>query len=47
MTAQTTLVRYDLILGSRRLSNYLWLIISLLGGLGFFTVGIFLHFLGL
>ena len=44
MTAQTTLVRYDLILGSRRLSNYLWLIISLLGGLGFFTVGISSYF---
>jgi hypothetical protein len=44
MTTQTTLIRYDLILGSRRLSNYLWLIISLLGGLGFFTVGISSYF---
>lgn len=40
MNSQTTLVRYDLILGSRRASNYLWLIISFLGGLGFFAVGI-------
>ena len=44
MSTQTTLVRYDLILGSRRLSNYVWLIISLLGGLGFFTVGISSYF---
>ena len=40
MNSHTTLVRYDLILGSRRASNYLWLIISFLGGVGFFTVGI-------
>lgn len=40
MTTQTTLVRYDLILGSRRFSNYIWLIISFLGGIGFFIVGI-------
>lgn len=44
MSSQTTLVRYDLILGSRRLSNYLWLIVSLLGGLGFFTVGVSSYF---
>nr|BDA99281.1 photosystem I assembly protein Ycf4 [Cryptomonas sp. NIES-3952] len=40
MNSQSTSVRYDLILGSRRASNYLWLIISFLGGVGFFTVGI-------
>jgi hypothetical protein len=33
-------VRYDLILGSRRFSNYFWLTTSLLGGTGFFIVGI-------
>ncbi len=33
-------VRHDLILGSRRISNYLWALISFLGGLGFFIVGI-------
>ena len=40
MTSQSTLIRYDLILGSRRFSNYLWLIISFIGGMGFFIVGI-------
>ena len=33
-------VRHDLILGSRRISNYLCALISFLGGLGFFIVGI-------
>lgn len=33
-------MRLDLILGSRRLSNYLWSLITLLGGLGFLTTGI-------
>ena len=33
-------IRYDLILGSRRLSNYLWAIISFLGGMGFLLAGI-------
>jgi hypothetical protein len=37
-------VRYDLILGSRRISNYLWTLISFLGGLGFFTVGVSSYF---
>lgn len=32
--------RYDLILGSRRFSNYLWAIVSLLGGTGFLLAGI-------
>lgn len=40
MTSENTLVRYDLILGSRRFSNYIWLIISFLGGTGFFIVGV-------
>lgn len=33
-------IRYDLILGSRRLSNYIWTCITFLGGLGFFITGI-------
>jgi len=37
-------IRHDLILGSRRLSNYFWLLISFLGGLGFFIVGISSYF---
>jgi hypothetical protein len=41
-TLETT--RYDLILGSRRLSNYFWVIISLIGGASFFTVGICSYF---
>ena len=40
MTRQNTLVRYNLILGSKRISNYCWLIISFLGGVGFFLVGV-------
>jgi len=32
--------RYDLILGSRRFSNYLWAIISFSGGIGFLLAGI-------
>jgi hypothetical protein len=33
-------IRYDLILGSRRHSNYLWSMISLLGGSGFLLAGL-------
>nr|BDA98543.1 photosystem I assembly protein Ycf4 [Proteomonas sp. NEIS-1375] len=33
-------VRYDLILGSRRLSNYVWAILSFIGGSGFLLAGI-------
>ncbi len=44
MTKETTLIRYDLILGSRRFSNYFWLLVSLLGGVGFFVVGISSYF---
>jgi hypothetical protein len=37
-------VRYDLILGSRRVSNYLWIFISFIGGLGFFSAGVSSYF---
>lgn len=37
--------RYDLILGSRRFSNYLWTIVSFLGGSGFLLAG-FSSYLG-
>ena len=40
MTTKNTLIRYNLILGSKRLSNYLWLVISFLGGVGFFLAGL-------
>ena len=33
-------VRLDLILGSRRLSNYIWTVVTFLGGLGFFITGV-------
>ena len=33
-------IRYDLILGSRRTSNYLWTIITFIGGSGFFLAGL-------
>lgn len=33
-------IRYDLILGSRRASNYLWMVMTFIGGLGFFLAGI-------
>jgi len=36
--------RHDLILGSRRISNYLWFCISFIGGVGFFTVGLTSYF---
>nr|BDA97725.1 photosystem I assembly protein Ycf4 [Rhodomonas sp. NIES-698] len=32
--------RYDLILGSRRFSNYLWAIVSFSGGIGFLLAGL-------
>ena len=32
--------RYDLILGSRRASNYLWTVITFIGGSGFFLAGL-------
>lgn len=33
-------IRYDLIIGSKRPSNYFWAFSSLLGGTGFFLVGL-------
>jgi hypothetical protein len=33
-------IRYDLILGSRRSSNYLWAIITAIGGIGFLLTGL-------
>ena len=38
-------MRFDLILGSRRVSNYLWSVITFLGGSGFLITGIssYLH----
>jgi len=44
MNKKNTLTRYDLILGSRRLSNYIWLVISFLGGSGFFATGLSSYF---
>jgi hypothetical protein len=40
MTIQNTPIRYNLILGSKRISNYFWLVISFLGGAGFFLAGL-------
>ena len=40
MLTQNTLVRFNLILGSKRISNYFWLTISFLGGTGFFLAGL-------
>jgi hypothetical protein len=41
LTKKTTMnVRYDLILGSRRTSNYLWTIMTFIGGSGFFLAGL-------
>ena len=44
MTTQNTLIRYNLILGSKRISNYFWLIISSLGGVGFLLAGLSSYF---
>ena len=40
MLKKDTFIRYDLVLGSRRKSNYIWCLIILLGGLGFFGAGV-------
>ena len=40
MNTQNKLIRYNLILGSKRISNYFWLMISFLGGTGFFLAGL-------
>jgi hypothetical protein len=37
-------IRQDIIIGSRRFSNYFWAIFLLLGGLGFFLAGISSYF---
>ena len=44
MNKRNTLTRYDLILGSRRISNYIWLLRSFLGGSGFFATGLSSYF---
>jgi hypothetical protein len=44
MSTNDLSVRHDLVLGSRRFSNYLWVCISLFGGIGFFLVGISTYF---
>lgn len=36
-----TNIKKDLILGSRRLSNYFWALVTFLGGLSFFLIGFF------
>lgn len=33
-------IRYDLILGSRRFSNYIWVILTFIGGIGFLLAGL-------
>lgn len=40
MTRNNNLIRYDLILGSKRFSNYLWAFFSFIGGLGFLLAGL-------
>lgn len=45
MTQKNKNIRYDLILGSKRFSNYIWAILSLIGGLGFLLAG-FSSYLG-
>lgn len=45
MIKQDKNIRYDLILGSKRFSNYIWAILSFIGGLGFLLAG-FSSYLG-
>jgi hypothetical protein len=45
MTKKDKNIRYDLILGSKRFSNYIWAILSFIGGLGFLLAG-FSSYLG-
>jgi hypothetical protein len=40
MRKDTVKIRYDLILGSRRFSNYAWALLSLIGGVGFLLAGL-------
>lgn len=42
--SQTELVRRDIIVGSKRLSNYFWAIVLLLGGTGFLLAGFSSYF---
>lgn len=44
MNINNVSLRYDLILGSRRISNYFWFFISFIGGIGFLTVGLASYF---
>jgi hypothetical protein len=44
MINNTDSIRYDLVIGSRRLSNYIWSLVTLVGGISFFTVGISSYF---
>ena len=37
-------IRYDLVLGSKRLSNYIWLLIVTLGSVGFLDAGLSSYF---
>ena len=36
---KTNLIRRDIIIGSKRFSNYFWSVLLLLGGLGFLLAG--------
>jgi len=40
MQKENVNIRYDLILGSRRFSNYAWALLSLIGGVGFLLAGL-------
>lgn len=40
MQKENVKIRYDLILGSRRFSNYAWALLSLIGGVGFLLAGL-------
>ena len=39
-TQQDNSIKYEKIIGSRRLSNYIWGVVTGLGGLSFFLTGI-------
>nr|BDA99135.1 photosystem I assembly protein Ycf4 [Hemiselmis andersenii] len=40
MQKENVNIRYDLILGSRRFSNYAWALLSFIGGVGFLLAGL-------
>jgi hypothetical protein len=44
MAETNSQIRYDLVLGSRRPSNYLWLLIVTIGSLGFLDAGLSSYF---